>query len=73
MMGDQHTELSINSDASSLTNNTEVPNTNDELRDKDIDGKFDCEYEVRKYVFFFDNSVWKGRKEVELFVKIIFI
>ncbi|XP_033606664.1 sodium- and chloride-dependent glycine transporter 2 isoform X2 [Cryptotermes secundus] len=39
-MVDQHTELSITSAVSSLTNNTEVSNTN-----KDVDSKFDCEYE----------------------------
>jgi hypothetical protein len=50
-MEDQHTELSITSDVSSLTNNTEVSNTNsDELKDK-ADSKFDCEYEVRNCIF----------------------
>lgn len=73
-MVDQHTELSITSADSSLTNNTEVSNTNsNELSDKDGDSKFDCEYEVRNCFFVVCYSVWKGRKEVELFVKIILI
>lgn len=53
-MVDQHTELSITSAVSSLTNNTEVSNTNsNELRDKDVDSKFDCEYEVRNCFLLF--------------------
>lgn len=73
-MVDQHTELSVTSADSSLTNNTEVSNTNSkDRRDNDVDNKFDCEYEVKKSFFIFCCSVWKGRIEVELFLKIILI